>query len=91
MTPSTPAQPLTVAIGTLIVATSAVQLANGFFTTLISLRVALEAFGPTMAGLVLSAYFAGFTVGAVRSDRIIARIGHIRAYAGPERGAAGAR
>ena len=34
-----------------------------------------------MAGLVLSSYFAGFTLGAVRSDRIIARIGHIRAYA----------
>lgn len=69
------------AIGALIVATSVVQLANGFFTTLISLRVALEGFPPTMTGLVLSSYFAGFTLGAVRSDRIIARIGHIRAYA----------
>jgi MFS family permease len=68
-------------IGTLIVATSLIQLANGFFNTLISLRVALEDFGPTMAGLVLSAYFAGFTLAAVRCERIIDRIGHIRAYA----------
>ena len=68
-------------IATLIVATSVIQLANGFFGTLISLRVALEGFAPTMAGLVLSSYFAGFTLGAVRSDRIIARVGHIRAYA----------
>jgi MFS family permease len=68
-------------IGTLIIATSGVQLANGFFGTFISLRVALEAFDATLAGLVLSAYFAGFTVGAVRCGRIIERIGHIRACA----------
>lgn len=68
-------------IGTLIIATSGVQLANGFFGTFISLRVALEGFDTTLAGLVLSSFFAGFTVGAVRSGRIIERIGHIRAYA----------
>src|SRR5271166_2106013 len=68
-------------IGTLVVATSAVHLANGFFGTFISLRVAIEDFGATMAGLVLSSYFAGFTLGALQCGRIIARIGHIRAYA----------
>lgn len=68
-------------IGTLIVATSAIQLANGFFGTFISLRVVTEDFGAAMAGLVLSAYFAGFTIGALRCGRIIERIGHIRAYA----------
>ena len=57
-------------IGTLIIATSGVQLANGFFNTLISLRVAIENFEATMAGLVLSSYFAGFNVGrvALRTD-----------------------
>src|SRR5262245_25085577 len=69
------------AIGTLILATSLVQLANGFFGTLISLRVAIEDFDPTLAGVVLSSYFAGFTLAAVRCGRIIERIGHIRAYA----------
>ncbi|TVR78274.1 MAG: MFS transporter [Rhodospirillales bacterium] len=69
------------AIGTLIIATSIIQLANGFFTTFVSMRVALEAFEATLAGAVLSSFFAGFTIGAVRSDRIIIRIGHIRAYA----------
>ncbi len=68
-------------IGTLIIATSIIQLANGFFGTFISLRVASENFGATMAGLVLSSYFAGFTLGALRCGRIIERIGHIRAYA----------
>jgi MFS family permease len=68
-------------IGTLIIATSGIQLANGFFNTLISLRVAIEDFEPTMAGLVLSSYFAGFTLAALRCGLIIERIGHIRAYA----------
>lgn len=66
-------------IGALIVATSIIQLANGFFGTLISLRVAVEDFGAS--GLVLSAYFAGFTLGALRCGRTIERIGHIRSYA----------
>ncbi len=69
------------AVGTLILATSLVQLANGFFGTFISLRLTVEDFGATLTGLVLSAYFAGFTLGALRCGRIIARIGHIRAYA----------
>jgi MFS family permease len=68
-------------IGTLVVATSIVQLANGFFGTFISLRVAVEDFDATMAGLVLSSYFAGFTAGAFYCGRIIERCGHIRAYA----------
>ena len=66
-------------ITTLIIATSLVQLANGFFGTFVSLRVAIESFD--VPGLVLSAYFAGFTLGALRCSRIIERIGHIRAYA----------
>jgi MFS family permease len=66
-------------IGELVIATSVIQLANGFFGTFISLRVAIENFDA--AGLVLSAYFAGFTAGALRSGKIIERIGHIRAFA----------
>jgi MFS family permease len=66
-------------IGELVIAASVVQLANGFFGTFVSLRVAIENFGA--AGLVLSAYFAGFTVGALRCGKIIERIGHIRAFA----------
>ena len=70
-----------VQIGTLIAATSLVQLANGFFNTFLSLRLTTEGFGPTLTGIVLSAYFVGFTIGAVRCGQVIQRIGHIRAYA----------
>ena len=68
-------------IGTLIIATSVIQLANGFFTTFLSVRLAKLDFGATLTGLVLSSFFGGFTLGALRSGRIIERIGHIRAYA----------
>lgn len=68
-----------VEIGALIFATSIIQLGNGFFGTFFSLRVATE--NMDASGLVLSAYFGGFTLGALRCSRIIERIGHIRAYA----------
>lgn len=69
-----------VQIGTLIAATSLIQLANGFFNTFLSLRLTVEDFGATLTGIVLSAYFVGFTVGAVGCGQVIQRIGHIRAY-----------
>jgi MFS family permease len=72
---------LSAQVGVLILATSGVQFANGFFGTFISLRVDLENFTSLMAALVLSSFFAGFTIGAVFCIRIIERIGHIRAYA----------
>jgi hypothetical protein len=62
-------------VGILVIATSIVQLANGFFGTFISLRIAIEDFD--IAGLVLSAYFAGFTLRAFRCGKIVERIGHI--------------
>jgi len=67
--------------GTLVLATSGVQLAVGFLGTFISLRVPLENFSATMSALVLSGYYAGYTIGAVCSARLIERVGHIRAYA----------
>lgn len=68
-------------IGALVLATSGVQLAVGFFGTFMSLRVPLENFSAAMSALVLSGYFAGYTIGAVCSAWIIERVGHIRAYA----------
>ena len=73
--------PMRAQIGRLIIATSIIQLANGFFNTFISLRLATGNFGATLSGLILSSFFAGFTLGALRCARIIERVGHIRAYA----------
>jgi MFS family permease len=74
-------RPVVAQIGTLMLATSSVQLAVGFFGTFISLRVPLENFRSTMSALVLAGYYAGYTIGAVYCSRIIERVGHIRAYA----------
>ena len=76
-----PAPSVKAQIGTLIIATSGVQLAIGFFGTFFALRVALADFTPIRSGLVLASYFAGFTVGAYFGKSIIERFGHIRVYA----------
>jgi MFS family permease len=78
---NTMTQSMRAQIGTLILATSGVQLSVGFFGTFISLRVPLENFGETISALVLSGYYTGYTIGAVCSASIIERVGYTRAYA----------
>lgn len=55
-------------------------LGNGFFSTLVTVRLDHEGASATAVGLVSAAYYAGLVLGAFRSERLIARIGHIRAY-----------
>ncbi len=57
-----------------------VSLGNGFISSLTSLRLDAAGVSDTVIGLVSSSYFVGLTLGALFSDRLIARIGHIRAY-----------
>lgn len=59
-----------------------VSLGNGFISSLTSLRLDAAHVSAMMIGAISSAYFVGLTVGAVTSDRLIGRIGHIRAYSG---------
>lgn len=54
---------------------------NGLLGTLVSLRLSSPAFSSTTLGIVLSAYYLGFMIGAPLSGRLIARIGHHRAFA----------
>lgn len=56
-------------------------LANGLFSTLVSIRTKTEAFPESVIGLVLSGYFAGLLLSSFYTARIIARTGHIRAFA----------
>jgi len=72
---------LLIELGTIVFATSVVQLANGFFTTFVSLRLQQEDFDTSLEGLILSSYFIGFTIGSAVCGRIIQRVGHIRSYA----------
>ena len=72
--------PMFTAVGSLILGISLIQLANGYVGTLIGIRLAEEV-EPVVAGVVTSAYFAGYATGAVFCPRLIDRIGHIRAFA----------
>lgn len=57
-----------------------IALGNGFLSSLTTLRLGAAGESATMIGIVSSAYFIGLTLGAVFNDRLILRIGHIRAY-----------
>lgn len=57
-----------------------VALGNGFMSSLTTLRLGAMGESATMIGIVSSAYFIGLSLGALLNDRLILRIGHIRAY-----------
>lgn len=69
------------AVGSLILAISLIQLANGYIGTLIGIRLAAAHVEPLVAGIVTSAYFAGYASGAILCNRLIQRTGHIRTFA----------
>ena len=72
---------LFMSVAALMLGVAILNFGNGLFGTFLSLRMNLEAFPTEVTGLVMSAYYAGFVVGAYRCDRIINRVGHIRAFA----------
>lgn len=57
-----------------------IALGNGFMSSLTTLRLGAAGESATTIGIVSSSYFLGLTLGAVFNDRLILRIGHIRAY-----------
>ncbi len=57
------------------------QAALGVMTPLIPLLLLRFGVSDTLIGIVASAYFVGFLGGALTADRIVARVGHIRAFA----------
>lgn len=73
--------PLLAAWG-LFTALTLLMLGNGLTVVLIGVRSELEAFGTTVTGFVMASYFAGFLVGSQVTPRIMARVGHIRVFAG---------
>ncbi|PIS01193.1 MAG: MFS transporter [Chlamydiae bacterium CG10_big_fil_rev_8_21_14_0_10_35_9] len=54
---------------------------NGLFMTYVTVRLRLEDYSTLIIGIVSAAYYAGMFVGSLRSNRLIERIGHIRAFA----------
>ncbi|WP_456267990.1 MFS transporter [Kushneria sp. AK178] len=56
-------------------------LGNGFLSTLVTLRLDNAGASVETIGWVSAAYYVGLALGAVLNDRLLLRIGHIRAYA----------
>jgi MFS family permease len=57
-------------------------LGNGLLATLIAVRLDAEQIAVERIGLIMSCYSIGFVFGTILVPRLIARVGHIRAYAG---------
>jgi MFS family permease len=56
-------------------------MGNALFVTYTSVRLKLDGYNVQTIGYIIGAYFAGLLVGSLASNRIIEKVGHIRAYA----------
>ncbi|SFR66139.1 Predicted arabinose efflux permease, MFS family [Marinobacter daqiaonensis] len=54
---------------------------NAFLTTLLGIRLSIEQIEPSIIGWVLVCYSIGFVLGTLYVQKVIARVGHIRAFA----------
>ena len=57
------------------------MLGNGTQGTLLSVRGALEGFGPTTMSYIMTAYYVGFLIGSKLAPQLIRRVGHVRVFA----------
>ena len=57
-----------------------ISIGSALMSSLTTLRLDAMGFSATMVGVVSSAYFIGLTLGSIFNERLISRIGHIRAY-----------
>lgn len=65
----------------LLLSTSLLLMGNGLQGALLPVRGGLEGFSPAALGVLGSAYFLGFAGGCISGPRVIARSGHVRAFA----------
>jgi MFS family permease len=64
----------------LLAGVSLLMGATGLQSSLVALRATAEGFPSVLVGLIASAYFLGFLVGARLSATWIGRVGHVRAF-----------
>lgn len=65
----------------LLLGAGLLALGVGLVGILLPIRMDIEMVSPQIAGYVMSAYYAGFVIGSLAAQRIIQRVGHIRAFA----------
>lgn len=72
---------LVISLLALFVSLSLLIVGNSFLITLLGLRFSLLGIEPSTIGIVMVCYSAGFVVGSLYADRVVRRVGHIRAFA----------
>jgi MFS family permease len=77
-----PARNALIAAWALFAALALLMVGNGLVGVLIGVRSEMEGFNTTVTGLVMAAYFAGFLMGSRVTPHVMARVGHIRVFAG---------
>lgn len=65
----------------LLVAIFILMAGSGFLSTLIAVRLEQAGTPALLIGLAATSYFSGLTLGSLKVEQLIARIGHIRAFA----------
>ncbi|HIQ52821.1 MAG TPA: MFS transporter [Pseudomonas pachastrellae] len=68
------------AFSSLYFATLLMLLGSGLLSTYLGLRLAAEGVSELWIGLLMTGYYAGLVAGASIGHRLIARVGHIRAF-----------
>lgn len=69
-----------VAIASVIVSMALVAVGNGLLFAYIPVRLGLEGFPPTWAGLILTGLSAGGIAGCLLTSALVRRVGHARGY-----------
>jgi MFS family permease len=64
----------------LLIAAAILLMGNGLLNVLIPVRADVEHFSRLAIGLLGSAYYAGLVLGCFFAPKVIARVGHIRAF-----------
>ncbi|MBA4503190.1 MFS transporter [Marinobacterium marinum] len=72
---------LVISLLALFASLSLLIIGNSFLITLLGLRFSLLGIDPSTIGMVMVCYSAGFVVGSLYADRVVRRVGHIRAFA----------
>ena len=68
-------------ISSLLLSFGMLLLGNGMIGTLLGIRSRLEGFSTEITGVIMAGYSVGLLLGALYAVRVVAAVGHIRAFA----------
>jgi len=69
------------AVASLLVGAGILMFGNGLLGIVLPIRLNLAGAATEVTGLVMAGYYAGLVLGAIYGKNLIARVGHIRAFA----------